>query len=148
MRVEIGTCSPARPNSLVRPVPAIKRSRPSFASNLDSRVSSSLATTKPSKTKTRAPKRLGMKFATLVHNAVIAVTRLWVQRSSSIFNQPYQQCEQEVYDGKPAIHGPNHCSKPSSAPAASDRAARTDLPHRPDGWRFSTRDRKSTRLNS
>ncbi|MNV77886.1 hypothetical protein D3C71_1713470 [compost metagenome] len=74
--MEIGTCRPARDSNLVRPVPPIRRSRPSLASNLESSVSRSLATTKPNSSTTSAPNRFGMKFATLVHNAVIAVTRL------------------------------------------------------------------------
>src|SRR5690606_5395286 len=75
---------PTRASSLVRPVPVIRRSRPTLPSSLDSRVSSSLATTKPSSTSTSATNRLGMNPATLVHSAVIAEIRLWVQGSSSI----------------------------------------------------------------
>lgn len=45
-----------------------------------------------------------MKFATLVQSAVIAATRLWVQRSSSIFNRPYLLCCRWQRCGKVSTH--------------------------------------------
>ncbi len=61
---------------LVSPVPASRRSRPSLPSSLDSRVSSSLATTKPSTTTSTEPSRLRNEAGQLgAHTELIALTQ-------------------------------------------------------------------------
>lgn len=77
-----------------------------------------------------------MKAATDAQSELIAASRLWVQGSNSMINQPYRTNGGRCLDERRERDDLCRCWRPSSVLAASGRSARTDRQPLPDGWPF------------